>query len=312
MNLREIENTTDVYFRDYDVYPIKWEVSGDSSELDAARKSNLCIERHETDGTVWYGIPRGEESTEAIGHLTRTHRESRSYLTQADLPTEFFNHELMNVNVNDGEDVFSFVRTWGLPFLPDRNKGVHDMLLRASMEPYGFLWHTHVSKAIKQTEDMRKRWCDLGEEREEQLYETVISHKEAAICIATLQHVVKGIQDAIRGNHKLQDGAAFMLNSVCCRDSLIGNGRTADIEDNGNLKDRGLLTSAICNQIIEALEDADTPWRECAYEECSKLFKYQHGKSDRPHKDSIYCCRKHMETQKKRNQRAAAKNRIQH
>ena len=72
-----------------------------------------------------------------------------------------------------------------------------------------------------------------------------------------------------------------------------------------------LLTAAICNQMIDAIADP-IPWRDCACDGCNVTFKRKQSKANAPTSDSIYCCTACEERQKKRNQRAAAKNRIQH
>ncbi len=45
------------------------------------------------------------------------------WLDAEGLPTEFFNHQLMEIDPGDRDALKSFIETWGMPFSPLRNDG---------------------------------------------------------------------------------------------------------------------------------------------------------------------------------------------
>ena len=77
--------------------------------------------------------------------------------------------------------------------------------------------------------------------------------------------------------------------------------------------ERGCLTSAICNQIIDWIRDPALP-RYCAAPDCNRIFKrqrkFQEARTDsRSASDSVYCsdrCRERHKQQRRRERRKAA------
>lgn len=339
MELREMKQRTAVYFRRKDVSPISWFVSGDSPKAKDADPAAPKLERVEHEGVAGYILPCEirEVRDGSIGKFPAKElvRYSKARLCQSDLPIEFFNHELQKADAYDEESVFEFVRTWGFPFLVDRNSTVpvgerRSIPSKADQQALAekkvrypaeggrhslpvvfeglFGSSKRAKKAIEETESLIGALCGGVYKPSEQ---SCISVKEASLGIETLQMLTNSVLDSIRNEKEIPEEISMLINLGSSRTVLAGEGWAAG-EGGTGLVERGYLTSAICNQILDTMADTNTPWRICAYEKCNRLFKRQRGKSRKPHADSIYCCSSHSENQKKNNQRKAAKNRIQH
>lgn len=137
-----------------------------------------------------------------------------------------------------------------------------------------------------------------------------ISIEEASLTLRMLQDSVSSIMDAVRGRSTVHARHLDVINMGSSYPRLLHwNGAYSGTQ---NKQQRySLLTAAICNQIIDAFADV-TPWRDCACEGCNVTFKRKQSGAYAPTSDSVYCCTACEERQKKRNQRAAARNRIRH
>ena len=140
-----------------------------------------------------------------------------------------------------------------------------------------------------------------------------ISTTEAALCLEMLQTSVTALMERIRDGAQISN-AQFEPFNACTMNPLrlATTAPGAKALGGHGVQDAYLsLTAAICNQVVDTFAD-DTPWRECACVGCGRIFKRKQGKANKPTSDSYYCCKRCEERQKKRNQSAAAKNRIKH
>lgn len=240
---------------------------------------------------------------------------------QSDIPTEFFNHQLADTDPASEESIYEFISCWGMPFSPAREQRVADVHLLAVPENH---------REAMATTDELARWAseEFAAPLEEELKDLgyvpaqglVISLSEAELAISTLQQCVNRIVGFVSGQIGRDDDELVelirLVNGASCKNEQIGSGLYPylPIEGMQGLAYYGLLTSAICNQIIETVCD-EAPWRECADKTCRRIFKRKQSSKRKKSKASlasIYCCDKCMERQGKENQRAAAKNRIKH
>lgn len=235
------------------------------------------------------------------------------------LPTEFFTHQLMDVDSNNDESVLRFVQEFGFPYSPLRNEPKWPVYAGISRD----VINEH-RKAVEATNKLEYFLTKAEDARRDDGSSTigslfsgmVISKREAAFTIRLMQSVSEFIQTSvIAGESSSEDksGLLQVVNFGACN-PLYASGHSFVHREHsgGNLHEYGMLTSAICNQIIETLAD-DAPWRMCACEGCGKAFKRKQSTANGTHSnDSIYCCKLCEERQKKRNQRKAAKERIKH
>ena len=240
-------------------------------------------------------------------------------VSASDLPVEFFNHQLMEVDTASEPSVFTFVSAWGLPFAPSRNPATThvtdgdyklDQLFEDSCEETDEL---AIDVHQIREEETRERGEIAGNEFPSEDYgDRVVSRTEAALTIKALQDGVLSIREHLRSG---TDADLTAINRGACnprRGVQVGFvPRLVFHDSQETLGGFGLLTSAICNQILETIADG-TEWRECACEGCDVIFKRKQAGSSTPYSESIYCCKQCEERQKKRNQRLAAKNRIDH
>ena len=263
-----------------------------------------------------------------------------NHITADDLPVEFFNHQLLEYDTSSEEDLIRFISEWGMPYSPQRNS-------KYCLVPWGTEISSISATGINETRHLELAFTktDVGKDRlfREKVdageididnYESELMKLDEKTCRDTRGHVIS-IAEASVTLFVLQQASrmlteiAFTVNwSSDELDQVIGTlmagscnplvlkpsvywyySSMSDLDI--GLSSRGMLTSAICNQMLEAVAD-EAPWRKCQCEGCGKVFKRKQSKSNNPDSDSIYCCDKCMERQKKRNQRAAAKNRIQH
>lgn len=276
-------------------------------------------------------------------------------ITEKDLPTEFFNHDLMDVNIEDVESVFEFFEKWGVPYHPLRfTAGAITHRLRLSSTGEYSEYHAE-SLSIFRSVLLSNFGMTAMQERLEEFSPTPsilktysITFEEARYSIFALQFAVHNIREGVKfGLHpykfshiitpcasnsytpfyeqlripyNAEFGSIGILtdseNSLCSPsivDLPTSNSlNVLPLNDFSHLSVRGSLTSAICNQILKTMADP-TEWRTCKCEGCEVVFKHRYGRGNRRvHNDSVYCSQKCSERQKKRNQRAAAKNRIKH
>lgn len=224
-------------------------------------------------------------------------------MTAGNLPTEFFNHQLMDCDADNYISLCDFVGEWGLPFSPCRYTS-----LGAYVLPRG--------KARKLADEAMKQHAKIGERSNP----VAISIAEARHAIKTLQWVVAELRKAVKGE-PCEDFTAT-LNAALCNGYVLGRrvGSTARnvhivTETRASLTnpwESERLTCAICNQILDAMAD-EAPWRIC--EACGIPFKQKQSKVKATQKPRIQpkcCCERCHDRNKKRNQKAAAKSRIDH
>lgn len=227
----------------------------------------------------------------------------RETISSENLPSEFFSHQLMEVDSNNYEEVISFSRKWGLLSSP----------LRGAIETHQ-LEHTRavmgessgISLEMLDGSLRGIKLTDAANLQTDSIF--AISVLEIIWSIRLLQLMSYNIQLTAKGEPFLFD---WVLNT-----SYRQTETAVPICDAGTEYlaarqiDRPLFTDAIIAQMIETLSD-HAPWRECACKGCGKMFKHKQGAKN-PHRDSSYCCKKCEERQRKRNQREAARNRIDH
>lgn len=307
--IRDISQRTQVFENDLKVIPISWR--------------NDPVERiyGRIEGRVVEVIHYEPSDDGVIGYFMRD-TPIQKLLFANKLPIEFFNHELMAVNVDSEQSLFEFVSKWGFPYSPMRNE-------RLQWDRWDSL-----TPAERKTEDYNLRVCRLTQQIEEALHYNYLSKKErnsaiswkkmrqqsddfgfavisldeVRLSILTLQTAIKGIWSHFKHGTDVYLGA---INRASRRSLVVTSGNYSPNWASGELAEYGLLTSAICNQIIDTIAE-ETPWRACACEGCEVVFKRKQSGVLSPYSESIYCSKRCEERQKKRNQRAAAKNRIQH
>lgn len=271
---------------------------------------------------------------------------------EKDLPTEFFNHDLMEVNARDTKSVLGFCKKWGFPYSPQRfaPMEVTYKLLKARTREeqeqgksfFRSILISNFAMTAKQ-EQLRRVSSNIS------IPETyLITLEEAGFAIRNLQFLTSSIRKGVKRELKPAGFSHFLVPCSCNSYSsyplpsmipysveLGSIGLLIDSEnslfnpsiispDSSNssgalqiwhyehLSVKGTLSSAICNQILNTMADP-TEWRTCKCEGCEVVFKHRYGRGNRrAHNDSVYCSQKCSDRQKKRNQRTAAKNRIKH
>ena len=219
-----------------------------------------------------------------------------------DLPTEFFNHELMACDCDDFQSLQDFVTRWGFPYSPYRYSPFGARLLRRGRG------RRTATDAMELTDSLRRD------------FHAVISLAEVKHAIGSLQWVVAEMRNSVVG----KEFANFtpLLNAATCNalsasvvtDSKPGVARMFVTDSKpGVYWETERLTSAVCNQMVEAMAD-EAPWRICACEGCGIPFKRKQSRDSNAdsRKNSKYCSEACQQRQKKRNMRASAKNRIDH
>lgn len=207
------------------------------------------------------------------------------------LPTEFYAHQLLEVDVSDRASVYVFVRSWGLPFSPLRYNP-HCIC------PDGFA----VDEALEAIEGTRRLELDYPA-----LYSRrIISQAEAVSTIKLFQMIVEQLFTVVRAElsgQASQDGLCVdPINAVSCNGFVLDYRPCSDRFTAGYVP-LGMLTSAIANQIIEVVNDR-AEWKICACEGCEKPFKHKQTDRKNPDSKAQFCCQKCAERQRKRNQRA--------
>ena len=303
----EMERRTSVFDDDLCAYPLDWRC------YDVKRLYGFMGDMREID-TVG-----GTVDAPVMGYIMEGNHFMEPLKSAGDLPVEFFNHELMEVDVDSEPSVYSFVSTWGFPYSPSRNPATTPIV----REDYEL--DRRFKKACRATnrlagsireirEDEARAAGELGA-NETSAYDygdSVISLDEAALTIRALQEQVL----AIRAHFTKGVRVDFtLINRASCNPYHVRQHMFLRHERSWSnyksLDSYGLLTSAICNQIVETIAD-ETQWRACACEGCDVVFKRKRAGSSSPYAESVYCCKKCEERQKKRNQREAAKNRLAH
>lgn len=245
------------------------------------------------------------------------HMETSKRIGEPDLPVEFFNNELMAVDPDSDSSLFDFCSKWGFPYSPTRNSHPSQCkwLKRRTFQ--------YAQRAVSLTDEANDSYYQLYEsyghstaQWDENGYNSaIISIWEVSFTIELFQNAVRELREYVKGER-----GRFIYSEMV--DLASCNPMQADWElantDRAGAARRlkqiplnmcGFLTPAICNQIIGTMADS-TPWKLCANEKCGKPFKHRHGLKRTAHRDSAYCCQRCSDNQRKRNQRAAAKQRV--
>lgn len=234
--------------------------------------------------------------------VPKTHYED--VISAEDLPTEFFNHQLLEVNPEDENSVYQFVREWGFPFA-EGNRVSGENLTNAA---FNYL----KPKSLR-------NWIDDFDSMPMGLQ--VISYREASSVLRLLRKLVIASQEVVKDACGLpgcsEEEMDFFDENVSVLDDWSSNPHvvTQRFSAFGN---RGFypatLTNAICNQVLEAMADP-APWRICACEGCGLVFKRKQGGKKPGHtgrSDSVFCCNRCKERQSKRNTRKKRKRGADH
>ena len=228
------------------------------------------------------------------------------------LPVEFWNHQLREVDVRNKKELIDFVEKWGIPYHPVRNK---PFLTEDQKEFNGISETEHHAPAFIPYPHEEEILYDCHITSKGSPFLSFISWAELESSIEALQLLVSTLVYCETAIPALITAANNMINYASCNPACLTTWQLSDavVWNKGgiSLSSRGLLTSAICNQIIGSFADDTAEWRTCACEGCERKFKRKQPEnlSVRPDRDSIYCCKKCKDRQSKRNQREAAKNR---
>lgn len=256
-------------------------------------------------------------------------RDNENKLSTDSLPIEFFNHQLFETYTNkknkeNPDATLLFMEEWGLLFSPLRNNwGCLDgwqfleaMSMQGVKETDFLLEHAPelCGKAVSKLEAdttrvvlqeivyfLRKHIRSGGADISS--LQMIRGPLNASSCypLQLIDPSVDGIKDASLSakellkllNREATSEEEALLDSFIERDRL----KMSRFEDK-TLSEMGLLTSAICNQIIQSVRNTNLPWRECAYEKCDVIFKYSQSEARTPNADSAYCCPKHSDNQR--------------
>ena len=209
------------------------------------------------------------------------------------IPTEFYNHQLMDIDSSCENSIFDAMSKWGPIFSPERS--------------------IKRTKSIKETERLTKSTgFELGG--------TTISLLEAQDAITCLQKSALSLFSVLREpediSHAIEWETADLLlragagyNRIHIHHLYLNNPVNTDIRKNIGSTSGGFLglTTAICHQIFDSIEDTSADWKVCALERCDRIFKHQQRRLFDPNRkpsDKVLCCsEKHADTAKKRRQR---------
>lgn len=232
-----------------------------------------------------------------------------------DLPIEFFSHQILEIpplslcpddEISNADELLSFCEKWGLPFSPDREYGACGK--RMARPQIANEWQ----QAIETTDSFFPGFSQslINEGLFISVSEAARSIQDLSMFACSVSRIANGAHSAL-GMNAIYNAAYPHSAAYWCSAA----GGAASTKAPGNVFDfgdarTGGLTAAVCRQMIETLSD-HAPWRECACKGCGRMFKRKQGARN-PHRDSAYCCKKCEERQRKRNQREAARNRIDH
>lgn len=232
-----------------------------------------------------------------------------------ELPTEFFNHQILDINTESIKDIEDFSKEWGFVYSPLRNlskTGVESLSYRIAPSAQ----NEKAEKTILNLYDtiFDTELCIEAVKKEYSENRLIYRHKYCPIIsIQELKHAIELTQKIIRLFMGYSSISSFefglyseLISSCSCNNYYF----PSPIDEIGGpiLKNRGLLISAILNQMLETFSSND-PWKKCANEKCYKYFKQKQSNAISGNTKSKYCCKKCEYQQSKRNQRNAAKNR---
>lgn len=238
-----------------------------------------------------------------VGHAGH---DGPTLVRATDLPIEFFNHQLFDEKGKGEEYIQEFMTEWGLLFSPLRNNW-------CCLDGWQFL-ETMSMQGVKETDILIERLPDLAGR--------IVSKLEAETTLAVLREIVLFLRKYIKSNGKDAQSLNMLakpLSVATCNPYQIGPGdmpnpetiKLAQLEIPRKvtltLRDMGLLTSAICNQLMVTISNEDVPWRECKCKDCEVLFKYAQTDAATPNQDAYYCCKQHSDRERQRLKREREK-----
>lgn len=202
------------------------------------------------------------------------------------LPTEFFNHQIMKVNLRSEESIRLFLEEWGFPFSPIRNNP-------HCLSVFGTLSEKHHA-AIIDTDALGASQYGGGLNRP-------ISLNEARFTLWTFQHMTKSLWRSVSTARAFEYGRFIDAGA---RPEKLLSGESWGSGDRC-LAACGGLTSAICNQVLSSIMDEERPWRSCAVDDCPVLYKRkQAGRIvNTPSRESKFCCKECANRQTQANKR---------
>jgi len=239
------------------------------------------------------------------------------------LPTEFFNHQIQEVDTACDTDLLKFVNEWGAPFSPMRARIFRDRFRLPPRIAESGITAENIS-GIELTSKIEKILAKEDpfhaiENRVISLAEVRSSLRFFQLLLKDMGEAILAIQDAphehfpVDGHDPCNWGDSLEmlveLESHLFSIGCFGLSRKTTYSDLATI--RGLLTPAIASQIRSALVDP-TPWRKCECEGCNRIFKYAQrkrviyvdGQTGTPHRDARFCCDKCSNRQRGRNSRA--------
>ena len=250
--------------------------------------------------------------------------------TAADLPPEVFNWEILETDPNNETDVYLFVSRLGFPYSPLRDAGGTaneylnyaaqrraERIKRAGLETDAAAAYSRAAREIVDraytgiAETARiAELCHTGTERHH-LKDSVISFNEASTTILLLREAVFELMDVLRRGEAPRGRRAWIggdLIALGARNPNEPNQRVARTGGGrGNAcGEWGNLTAALCNQIFDTLADP-RGWKECALDECGRLFKSARTGAAGGKGGGAYCCKRHGARARKREDRARKK-----
>ncbi len=214
-----------------------------------------------------------------------------SFMQAADLPTEFFNHQLFHDGAKAEKCIQPLMEKWGLLFSPLRNGW-------GCLDGWQFL-EAMSMQGVKET--------DILIERMPELAGRIVSKLEAETTLTVLREVVLFLRKYIKSNSEDTKSLSMLsapLSTASCNPYRIGFSIPSSYEVprkvTYSLHEMGLFTSAICNQLIATIANGDIPWRECKCSDCNTLFKYAQTGAVTPNQDAYYCCKTHSNRERQR------------
>lgn len=245
-------------------------------------------------------------------------------MTTDRLPIELFNHQLFDSGKKTEDRTRTFMEGYGLLFSPLRSDW-------ACFDGWQLL-ETMSMQGVKET--------DILIERKPELKGLAVSKLEASATHAVLEEMVLFLRKYIRSGGKDDKSLSMLaqpLTAASCNPyqvdapsvmepaemaakiafaeamDLLEPDRTRALEALSSdqtaefprpLRQMGMLTSAICNQILSTIANEDVPWRKCALDDCDVIFKYPQSNAVKLMQDAAYCCPKHGDRARKRKSRA--------
>ncbi|WP_276684838.1 hypothetical protein [Slackia piriformis] len=240
------------------------------------------------------------------------------------LPVEFWNHELMELDPEDEEQGRAFIEKWGIPYHPVRNS---PDVTRDELEETGVLdserWRNQISSGISRERSSGALVGSLPKHRSANRDAFFISRKEFVSSIRLLQDfVICSLYLAVGSSKTLErytpldvasraiecaaqspltvprvDEQIVMLNSATRQRRVFelpwqrnGVEQVCSQGEGIGLYSVGLLTSAICWQLMDSFADGGTDWKVCANPKCGRVFKRKRPVREGANpRESIYC-----------------------